>query len=77
MTRFPTRGTKMSIEYPNPVPKVTIAETPDGREFIVNAEATLRAIVASGGRNECKIVRIPINDESDLATLEAEFQPVE
>jgi hypothetical protein len=67
----------MSIEYPNPVPKITIAEMPDGREFIVNGEATLRAFVAGGGSVECKVVRIPINDQSELAELEAEYKRAE
>jgi hypothetical protein len=65
----------MSPEYPNPVPQLIIAETPEGREFIVNGEAALRAILASGGATECKVVRVPINEQSELATLEAEYRP--
>jgi hypothetical protein len=65
----------MSAEYPNPVPNLVIAETPDGREFLVNGEATVRAIVASGG--ECKVVRVPIEDQSQLAALEAEYKAAE
>ena len=62
----------MAAEYPRPIPKIIIAETPDGREFIVNGEATLRAIVGSGRSVECKVVRVHINDERELADLEAE-----
>jgi hypothetical protein len=65
----------MTGEYPNPVPQLVIAETPDGREFLINGEATVRATVASGG--ECKVVRIPIDDQSQLAALEAEYKAAE
>ncbi len=64
----------MAVDYPSPVPKVIIAETPDGREFMINGEATLRAIVGSGPSTECKVVRIPINDQSELADLEAQYR---
>jgi hypothetical protein len=67
----------MAAEYPQPVPKVIIAETPDGREFIVNGEASLRAIVGSGRSAECKVVRVPINDEGELADLEAQYRSAE
>jgi hypothetical protein len=67
------KANEMSIEFPEPVPQIIIAETPDGREFMVNGEATLRAIVASAVSKECKVVRVAINDESELGDLGAQL----